>query len=1438
MKEIDESYCYKGYIKNVHFYLPGFKYLHTLDSSKSIYVGRHSVQTQLLGFLSKGGSKGSYLITGYRGMGKTTLVSSVLERYIEHKNEINISTHIVKVSFGQRDLKEIDILKQILFQIANIYSKKIIVKNYSKFSSTSCLFVAGFAIVIALFYCLFKLDKFSPDNDWLKSEYVISYILIGIAGALLTNSILKFIFSRSKLLSSWKKVNELYDRCSSSVTKEAGTGSGNQEFPFSYTNKETKTYPQANPKEISRSLIDIINDDEGQNRHYVFVFDELDKIDIAATPLSFYEDLNNNDKGETIISYNEHRKRIRLVLDILSSLKYLISEANAKFIFIAGSEMFDASLADVADRSSALSSIFSHVVNLDSLLKDKSESSLVGVGVTNLVEHFLKVLLLPEFLHRYIKDYSLISIIAKCNFPFEEDKFKAIYTIQEIIIYLTYRSNGSPKKMIRLIEEQITCKNYNEYIMDGGIERKNIIVYKIDGSKYPEHSRHYINLHNASSYVDKSMYCLSFKYHDQYKIGLLNYIYRPVIISKSRTMKNYSDALLVATPYLMNHIIKFHPFAFSLENLELLPEVLSSNRRPELRYFLEEIIEYFKTNFVRETETKLFDYKFNFKIANEISYVSKIFVEESASFNFTLDENYNVKVHVRLKIKELRSVYQHFGGADAGNALDSLALYNILLGDLHYFDQEYSDAIGCYMDALTALQNQESDRKIDLSANTLHILSYIKCQKKLGLTYEKIKSYEKAISCYIDVIKIISSQKSIYADIFLSIQLQRSLINAVLSCLFVYEKKPSLGNIKHLFSKILSSKIEIKNSDISFFESNLKREDYFISSLALLTFYKGILNETDEKLILNAFDLNDIRGIKSESITIILTLKSIQLNLHSDTKTDINNWFTIVNECYSVFHDATQSDPKFKMAIDYRNNITSIYNIARQLSRLGNLALIELKEKEVNSESLKELAKKITDTCRNRNINMNDDTLLLRTWLQSLHSNCASTSKGETPLMFSITSIIYMYLLSASLYFKVGQNLMAGHQYRKILGLFRSLSQSFRDCRDNKSDKAMIDNFLFFIERTLVKRSIQIASWNSSSTDRNQIYKYKHAMGIDTIFHPLEYSMHNYMNLSNSSEVKEALWHYAALKAIVTGSCEHEQNLVNQSGTIHTMFSRMNELSLQCVFNKSNLEKTLRECEDDKALNLKDYEKDFYKFLKGSEDRTLESLRVVKIKEGLEQDDKFSAFEGQLTYLSDSSGIANKISYIVSNWIYCIHNIINIMQMMGTSYLVNNTTQADMHRRFGRVLKYYELCKWLSSISINSVKNDKENKIVNIDDLLSGLIGKDTIKSYDATSQFQLANSFYLKAINAHTSGSQYRHLITNMYFLEDDFHDNILHYSIAFERRLILSGKIYDYIENLKSEIRDSQVFMYENYAGNDTTYRENGIKPPPTPESPPPTA
>ena len=535
-------------------------------------------------------------------------------------------------------------------------------------------------------------------------------------------------------------LDQIIERTSAELTREKGVQSkGMSRFPVGFINKTTKKYPIANAKELEQELIQFFRQYHEETQvEMMVVFDELDKIEVGDGPQPYNEDLGATQGGYTSKELDMFRERRTLIIGILGSLKHFITSAQARFIFIAGREMFDASLADINDRQSSISSIFHQIINVESFLKDDSYHN--TEGITNTIHEFLKSILLPtskkdktqqkkrtkdevpeknELLLQNIYTHLTKNITQqspKKNQEIQEAQ-EIIFALQNYIIYLTYRSHGVPHKLNKIIEELIVDQND----VKQREEWKRIVMKDLHlGYNPPPNHAHLqlfldylfnrckqaikkrINLIYSKIRGNEPLQLfLKFSPNNQYRFAFISYLYRPFILKQSRYLRQYSDQVLFSTPYLMDHLIKFHPFAFSLRDLELLPEVLSSNRQPIIRYFTEELVAYLKQSFIRNTEISLFDYKFFKKQQNEIEYLSKIFESESAAFNFTLDENYEIKLQLRARINDLRTAYKGFPGASKkGQPLYSILYLNILLGDIHFFDQEYSVSVVAYQDAL------------------------------------------------------------------------------------------------------------------------------------------------------------------------------------------------------------------------------------------------------------------------------------------------------------------------------------------------------------------------------------------------------------------------------------------------------------------------------------------------------------------------------------------------------------------------------------------------------------------------------------------------------------------------------------------------------------------------------------------------------------------
>ncbi len=505
------------------------------------------------------------------------------------------------------------------------------------------------------------------------------------------------------------RINNLIDRISASVDEDNISKEITSSYPhLSIFPKRTKKYTKATEREIEEELKDIINDIAKSwlcNSRYIFVFDELDKLDF---------DINNNENDFQDLpefKYSDRGssfERKQNIFTILGQLKYFTSSTNAKFIFIAGHELYEAYLADASDREFFVSSMFNGVINVNSfftkdsntkditklteeyvcrLLIGQSKSTDIATKQEYNLQQYVRLLdsysikrviydVLKEYKHLLynsnyinqiieseiakspaidIKDNKrniaprieqIIRIILLCiptlnnnlsghiNNAIEREKEKQkkvtsireqekiISFLQQFITYLTFISNGAPKKLTTHFQKYVITKETYKKIKEDNVDTPDICI---------------------SDNSDSCDYYLEFGYQDQQQIGFIDYIAKPLFDSIISPSSGYGDKLLVSSAFMVAHIYKLHNSGFSWRNLEYLPELIESSRTPELREYLGAILDQLSKLHLTSISSGIYNYKFPMKLVEEISVFTKNSEELSAIFNFSLDDTRDVK---------------------------------------------------------------------------------------------------------------------------------------------------------------------------------------------------------------------------------------------------------------------------------------------------------------------------------------------------------------------------------------------------------------------------------------------------------------------------------------------------------------------------------------------------------------------------------------------------------------------------------------------------------------------------------------------------------------------------------------------------------------------------------------------------------------------------
>lgn len=765
---IEDNYSHHAFNKSVVIEIPDYQYNHhPLDGSENErYIGRERIEMQFLQYLESGSPRGSYLVTGYRGMGKTSFVNKVIKKY---KDQIKGKTvEKIDLSFSQKNLNKEDILKQILESLIIYLESKdsrIIRKIVLSNSRLVRFFVWALSgvLLVVIYPVLFEIMKRWTDPFFFSLRpfgnsplfSALAWLTLGVSlftlfilfsirlHTLFKSSYFQKIISRSvepEAEDIYLRLLELKLRSNAILTEEENINSTTlfPNFPFSLFSRKSRNYPMMRGKDIENDLIKII--DKFEKTDLIFVFDELDKVDVG---IDWNEPLQET--KDTAQSYNRSREQKETIVSILASLKFFMSQTKAKFIFIAGREMFDAALADIADRQNYLGSIFHHVIYVDSFLKDSPVMQ--NTGLTQRVEEYLERILLGSYPPNFIRNYNTRpdeDIFLRKYFFFLKDHYlergltmeeilKIIFSLQMFIIYIIYRCNGSPKKMTKIIEEHIFKRDQEEHT-----QFKSLTVRCVD-----------LNEFMVSRKGENQTLYLTLTYDIQYRNAYISYLFRPFLMNYSTYAKRLSDKILVAIPFMIDHILKFHAFAFSRQNLELLPEVISPNRTHLVRNLIFDLISYFSENHIKNIEMGLFEYRFNRKTSDELKFISKIFEEESAAFNFSLDEMESVKAYLQSRIGQLRAT--HAGSmrdTTRDRTVYSLSFLESLMGDAYYFDKEYDLAILSYLDSIQSLRYEENSR--ETFENRISVLRLL---LKIGLMYELMKKFDMALGYFYDALQ-------------------------------------------------------------------------------------------------------------------------------------------------------------------------------------------------------------------------------------------------------------------------------------------------------------------------------------------------------------------------------------------------------------------------------------------------------------------------------------------------------------------------------------------------------------------------------------------------------------------------------------------------------------------------------------------------------------
>ena len=715
---------------------------------------------------------------------------------------------IININLGHENLREKDILSLVAKRICDKYEEYLnsFYTNWTRLIAKNIAF-----LVIAFFFVWFLseikitgiiIDIQSPRNDILaiirnlvkkitSDELILSFgfagffpLEINITTKIITKAVLfvilyfiskrfyNFAVSKIPLLKKnsseiiLEELKSLIDRIDASVTERSEQSGRTSSFlSFGFSRKKDKVYPIASTREIEDQLIQILYK-IGSVRStsppkFIIVFDELDKIDPVYNHLTKAE--QNIPEFEISTSFqggSAMRDRKQNMLRLLGNMKLFMSQAKAKFVFISGRELYDASFADLVDREFAISSIFSTTpINVDSFLRSSNKEK----NTLTKTEEYICGYLIPEkyYKEKAVEQYKKTKESDKTEYLYPNLRLYKKFLEEKLISEHTEIDESEHKNRLAHINKTIVFLNkfsiYLTHICNGSPKKITLYFEKYIKTFIAEHEKNLFSKINNKD-IKKSKYCLSFDAFDQQNIGFVNYMTYPIVQTIINNSSHFGDKMLVSVSFLIDHIFKHHKGGFSYENIEQTPELLEVYSIPHMRTMIDTILSFLKQNHATEIYGGIYQYRFRQSVADEILYNSRLSEEISALFNFTLDESLPVKRHYYRQIAENEKKYLaleeriHTTPAEPKNIIKNqytitLASQLETLGEIHLWDEEYNESIEHLQSAFEIIKTELKRTSTDKNKLQLYTL-LIRTALKLGLVKERKGYYDEAFVIY------------------------------------------------------------------------------------------------------------------------------------------------------------------------------------------------------------------------------------------------------------------------------------------------------------------------------------------------------------------------------------------------------------------------------------------------------------------------------------------------------------------------------------------------------------------------------------------------------------------------------------------------------------------------------------------------------------------
>ncbi|WP_340203493.1 hypothetical protein [Ascidiimonas sp. W6] len=410
-----------------------------------------------------------------------------------------------------------------------------------------------------------------------------------------------------------------------------------------------------------------------------------------------------------------------------------------------------------------------------------------------------------------------------------------------------------------------------------------------------------------------------------------------------------------------------------------------------------------------------------------------------------------------------------------------------------------------------------------------------------------------------------------------------------------------------------------------------------------------------------------------------------------------------------------------------------------------------------------------------------------------INSFVKKENKVELNVYFSLETVLELLEVSAGLYSKAGKVKSSTFQYKKMLFILRECVYIYTSKDFNSSDN------LIECAKNIAIKIARLMTLTADISNRPQILKYREL--FDTVSKEDRNRALIYLNTCDV-EVKEAIMLVEHIKSIVErnkGSVKKltfMNHFISPFGNISNRYVRIFELEYVHLRNKKI---ALSEFEyidlfsPNYQIHLKDFRIDFL------------NCRITLFQREKE---------------------IHLLMFLIKESIFALREIIRSIHIYGLNNVISYSYLANMHLELGDWCAAYRNLKQFLILNEDSFPNHMEI----LENEIKSLIGNQSMAYLEPNYHYEEAIKNFELAKSLHNEGRTYKANTHNLYFLEDDFNDNLRHFIIALERFRVNSGDIDKKIKKAKSIVRHSKLYQYESYfplkANDSDSESKNGIQ------------